>query len=172
MRYRNLKFNFVRSFQTMSANDKKSWDDYAKQGPHCKKNKVTEKYTSQGVPISQIDREQSRVLSAEKSMKQAIRDIVTNSHINGKYFGFLDFFSSILLLGLCLWWHLSAFCTSSILERSLIGGIVAFWSTLETQLHWNSNASGFLSTGRRITYRGDRECRFLMPTPSRVLVMD
>ncbi|KAL5278463.1 MAEL family protein [Megaselia abdita] len=67
----------------MSPGDKKRWDEYAKQGSYSKRNKVSEKLTSQGVPISQIDRKQNQALSAEQSMKQAIRDIVTNSHRNG-----------------------------------------------------------------------------------------
>lgn len=78
----------------MSADEKKKWDEFAKQGPQTFKKKPVVKYTSQGVPISQIDAEQSQAEKAEKSMKETIHDIVNKAlNKNGKINSVLDFFN-------------------------------------------------------------------------------
>lgn len=70
----------------MSAVDKKRWDDFAKNGPQQQfKRKPVEKFTSQGIPISQIDKEQALAERTEKNMKNQIQDIIDNaSNTKGK----------------------------------------------------------------------------------------
>lgn len=65
----------------MNAQQRGPFEKQAKEHKQGSQKEV-EKYTSQGIPLSQIKREEQAACVAQRSMKMTIKEIVQNAYTN------------------------------------------------------------------------------------------